>query len=129
VKSLSLQQGRCSRNGFRYKPKANKNIPNYASWALSLYECTAADFSRKKTTWTNDYLALFHDFKKAVQASVTLHFPDYYLPRIIRSDSSDQAVKAILFQEEHGSSPDEIIHQPIAFASLKYFGAATNCAL
>ncbi len=101
------------------------HIPNYASWASSLYECTAADFSWKEPTWTKDYRALFDLFKIAIESSVTLHFPDYSLPWIIRSDSSDNAVGAVLFQE-HGSSPDEIVHQPIAFASQKYSGAAVN---
>jgi RNase H-like domain found in reverse transcriptase len=63
--------------------------------------------------------------KKAIEESVTLHFPDYTLPWIIRSDSSDRAVGAVLYQE-HGTSPDEIVHQPIAFASQKYSGAAVN---
>ena len=101
------------------------HIPNYASWASSLYECTAADFNWKEPTWTKDYRALFDLFKKAIEESVTLHFPDYSLPWIIRSDSSDHAVGAVLYQE-HGTSPDEIVHQPIAFASQKYSGAAVN---
>ena len=101
------------------------HIPNYASWASSLYECTATGFSWKEATWTKDYRALFDLFKTAIEASVTLHFPDYSLPWIIRSDSSDHAVGAVLFQE-HSSSPDTVVHQPIAFASHKYSGAAVN---
>ena len=58
-----------------------------------------------------------------MQASVTLHFPDYDLPWIIRSDSSDAAVGAVLFQELTDSLG---IHQPIAFALHKYSGAAMN---
>jgi RNase H-like domain found in reverse transcriptase len=88
------------------------HIPNYASWASSLFECTASDFSWKETTWTKDYKALVAYFKHTVETSVTLHFPDY-------------SVGAVLFQE-YGSSPDEIVHQPIAFASQKYSGAAIN---
>jgi hypothetical protein len=101
------------------------HIPNYASWASSLYECTAAGFSWTESQWTKDYRALFDLFKTAIEASVTLHFPDYSLPWIIRSDSSDHAVGAILFQE-YSPSPDTIVHQPIAFASHKYSGAAVN---
>ena len=101
------------------------HIPNYASWASSLYECTAAGFNWTESTWTKDYRALFDLFKTAIMESVTLHFPDYSLPWIIRSDSSDHAVGAVLFQM-HSSSPDAVIHQPIAFASQKYSGAALN---
>jgi RNase H-like domain found in reverse transcriptase len=101
------------------------HIPNYASWASSLYECTAAGFNWTESTWAKDYRALFDLFKTAIMDSVTLHFPDYSLPWIIRSDSSDHAVGAVLFQM-HSSSPNAVIHQPIAFASKKYSGAALN---
>jgi hypothetical protein len=101
------------------------HIPNYASWTSSLYEYMAADFNWKEPTWTKDYRALFDLFKKAIEESVTLHFPDYFLPWIIPSDFSDRAVGAVLYQE-YGTSPDEIVHQPIAFASQKYSGAAVN---
>ena len=101
------------------------HIPNYASWASSLYECTAAEFAWTETQWTKDYRALFGLFKTAIEASVTLHFPDYSLPWIICSDSSDHAVGAVLFQE-YSPSPDTIVRQLIAFASHKYSGAAVN---
>ena len=77
------------------------------------------------TTWTKDYKALFEVFKTAIQDSATLHFPDYSLPWVIRSDSSDYAVGAVLFQF-YTNSTVNIIHQAIAFASKKYSGAAIN---
>ena len=43
------------------------------------------------------------------------------LPWIIRSDSSDHAVGAVLFQE-YTNFTGNIIHQPISFASHKYSG-------
>ena len=101
------------------------HIPNYASWASDLYECTVTGFDWKSHCWPKDYHALFETFKTAIQSSVTLHFPDYNLQWIIRSDSSDNAVGAVLFQE-YIDSNGAIIHQPIAFASHKYSGAAVN---
>ena len=101
------------------------HIPNYASWASSLYECTVTGFNWLKTTWTKDYIAIFEAFKTAISNSITLHFPDYSLPWIIRSDSSDHAVGAVLFQEYTDAS-NTITHQPISFASHKYSGAAVN---
>ena len=101
------------------------HIPNFASWASALYECTVSGFNWDPSTWKTDYKNLFNLFKVAITESVTLHFPDYTLPWVIRSDSSDHAVGAVLFQEftdSHGA----IIHQPIAFASHKYSGAAIN---
>ena len=90
-----------------------------------MYECTATGFNWDQSTWIKDYEHLFELFKVAITDSVTLHFPDYTLPWIIRSDSSDHAVGAVLFQE-FTDSQDIIIHQPIAFASHKYSGAAVN---
>lgn len=101
------------------------HIPNYSSWASSLYECTVTDFNWDPLTWTKDYAELFSIFKKAIKDSTTLHFPDYTLPWIIRCDSSDHAVGAVLFQE-FTDTTGTVINQPIAFASHKYSGAAVN---
>ena len=101
------------------------HIPNYSAWAASLYECTVTSFDWKSTNWPKDYRGLFELFKTAIQQSVTLNFPNYALPWVIRSDSSDHAVGAVLFQEFTDSS-GLLTHQPIAFASQKYSGAAIN---
>ena len=103
----------------------HSHIPNYASWSSALYECTKTGFNWSPTSWSHDYQQLFDIFKTAIQNAVTLYFPDYALPWIIRSDSSDHAVGAVLFQE-YTSSSGSIVHQPIAFASHKYSGAAVN---
>ena len=101
------------------------HIPNYADWASALYECTVAGFDWNPLTWTKDYTALFNVFKVAIQDSATLHFPDYTLPWVIRSDASDTAVGAVLFQE-YTDPAGVIVHQPIAFVSHKFSGAAVN---
>ena len=98
------------------------HIPSHAA---DLYECTKTTFTWDDTTWPKDYKALFDLFKTAIQNAVTLHFPDYTLPWIVRSDSSDHAVGAVLFQE-FTSPSGSVLHQPIAFASHKYSGAAVN---
>ena len=46
------------------------------------------------------------------------------MPWVIRSDASDHAVSAILFQIYTDSTG--AVHQPIAFASHKFSGAAVN---
>ena len=101
------------------------HIPNYATWASALYECTTTTFNWDTTTWTKDYKNLFEIFKDAIANSATLHFPDYSLPWVVRSDSSDHAVGAVLFQEFTDDS-GVLTHQPISFASHKYSGAAVN---
>jgi RNase H-like domain found in reverse transcriptase/Chromo (CHRromatin Organisation MOdifier) domain len=101
------------------------HIPNYASWSADLYECTTSHFNWDPTTWTKDYNQLFTDFQLAIQSSVALHFPDYSLPWVIRSDSSDSAVGAVLFQIVTASD-NTTSHQPIGFASHKYSGSAVN---
>ena len=101
------------------------HIPNVATWASALYERTTAGFNWNSSTSKIDYKHLFELFKIAITKSVTLHFPDYSLPWIIRSDSSDHAVGAVLFQE-YTDSEVAIIHQPIAFALHKYSGVAVN---
>ena len=101
------------------------HTPNFASWASALYECTVSGFNWDPSTWKTDYKKLFELFKTAITRSVTLHFPDYTLPWVVRSDSSDHAVGAVFFQEFTDSNK-AIIHQPIAFAFHKYSGAAIN---
>ena len=101
------------------------HIPNYAKWASELYECTTTSFNWDTTTWDKDYKNLFKIFKDAIANSATLHFPDYSLPWVVRSDSSDHAVGAVLFQE-FTDDAGVLIHQPISFASHKYSGAAVN---
>ena len=101
------------------------HIPNYASWASALYECTTTGFNWDPSTWTKDYKSLFTIFQQAIQNSVTLHFPNYALPWILRVDASDYAVGAVLFQE-FTDTTNTVINQPIAFISHKFSGAAVN---
>ena len=101
------------------------HIPNYATWASALYECTTNSFNWDPTAWTKDYKGLFKNFQTAIQNSVTLHFPDYALPWVLRVDASDYAVGAVLFQE-YTNQDSILVHQPIAFISHKFSGAAIN---
>jgi RNase H-like domain found in reverse transcriptase/Reverse transcriptase (RNA-dependent DNA polymerase)/Chromo (CHRromatin Organisation MOdifier) domain len=101
------------------------HVPNYAKWASSLYECTNSGFSYDPTNWKKDYISIFEEFKVHIQEAAMLYQPNYDLPWVIRSDSSDTAVGAVLFQESPGAD-GTVIHQPIAFASHKYSGAAVN---
>ena len=101
------------------------HIPNYAEWASSLYECTTTSFNWTPSTWGKDYKTIFEIFKLSIQTAVTLHFPDYNLRWVIHSDASDHAVGAFCSKSTvilMGGA----VHQPIAFASHKFSGAAVN---
>ena len=71
------------------------------------------------------YTTCFDLFKTAIQNTVILHFPDYTLLWIVRSDSSDYAVGSVLFKG-FTSPSGSVLHHPIAFASHKCSGAAVN---
>ena len=103
---------------------SHTHIPNYAEWASSLYECTTTSFNWTPSTRVKDYKTILEIFKSSIQTAVTLHFPDYNLPWVIRSDASDHAVGVVLFQIY--SDSNGAVHQPIAFASQKFSGAAVN---
>ena len=95
------------------------HIPNYAEWASSLYECTTTSFNWTPSTWVKDYKTIFEVVKSSIQTAVTLHFPDYNLPWVIRSDASDHAVGAVLFQIY--SDSNRAVHQSMGPLLLTSF--------
>ncbi len=101
------------------------HVPDYSEWTAKLYEMTHNDFVWDPGTWKCDYAKCFEDFKQALIKATELHFPDYSLPWILRCDASEHAVGSVLFQE-FTDEKGEIIHQPIAFASKRFSGPASN---
>jgi phospholipid-translocating ATPase len=84
-----------------------------------------AKFNWDPGTWKYDYVGHFEKFKEAITKAATLYFPDYSLPWVVRSDASEVAVGAVLFQER--TLPDGTVrHEPIAFASKKLSDPATR---
>ena len=117
--SFQLPRSRCRASNF-----FQTHIPNNVEWAFSLYECTTTSFNWTPSVWVKYYKTIFEIFKSSIQTAATLHFPDYNLPWVIRCDASDHAVGAVLFQIYTDSTG--ALHQPIAFASHKFSGAAVN---
>jgi hypothetical protein len=101
------------------------HVPDYSEWAARMYEMTHSSFVWDPGTWTFDYRSHFDKFKTALLTSSTLYFPDYSLPWVLRTDASEFAVGAVLFQI-YTSPTGEIIHQPIGFASKRFSGPATK---
>ena len=82
---------------------------------------TTTKFDWNPLTWTIDYNSLFLQFKQQLMASVALHFPDYSLQWILRSDASSIACAAVLLQITATG-----IHQPLAFLSKKFSDSELN---
>ena len=101
------------------------HIPNYSEWAAPLYAMTHDSFVWDPGKWTTDYGAHFTAFKDAIGKAAELFFPDYSKEWIIRTDASQFAVGAVLFQIAVDSNGN-VVHQPIAFASKRFSIPAQN---
>ena len=78
---------------------------------------THKNFNWDPDTWTKDYRAAFETLKEAIQESMTLHFPDYDLEWIMRTDASILAVAAVLFQ---------VVNNPDGTKSYQLIGCASK---
>jgi RNase H-like domain found in reverse transcriptase len=96
-------------------------LPNYSEITAPFHDMTTAKFDWNPLTWTIDYNSLFLQFKTKLMASVALHFPDYSLSWILRSDASSIACAAVLLQVTTTG-----VHQPLAFLSKKFSDSALN---
>jgi hypothetical protein len=96
-------------------------LPNYSEITAPFHDMTTTKFNWNPLTWTIDYNALFLQFKKQLMTSVALHFPNYSLSWILRTDSSSIACAAVLLQVTATGD-----HQPLAFLSKKFSDSALN---
>ena len=55
-------------------------ILNFADHTAPLHDMTHKNFNWDQGTWKLSYIDEFNNLKKAVQASMALHFPGYDLP-------------------------------------------------
>lgn len=101
------------------------HIPDFSNWASKLHDMCHTKFNWDPGTWKYDYVGHFNKFKEAITQAAMLYFPDYSLPWVVRTDASEVAVGAVLFQER--TLPDGTIrHEPIAFSSKKFSDPATR---
>ena len=102
----------------------HNHILDYAAWSTTLYEMTREDFNWDSSTWKTDYFAYFSKFKDSILSAMKLHVPDYSLPWYIRTDASNYAMGAVLYQVATNSAGEQV-NQPIQFASKMFSPQAT----
>ena len=98
----------------------SKFVPNFSERTAPLHDMTHKTFVWDKKTWTKDYPQIFDDFKQLLLQAVTLHYPDYEKPWILRVDASDLGVGYVLLQ----LIDDALV--PILFGSKKFSEQASR---
>ena len=95
-------------------------VPNYGQHAAHLHDMTKKDFSfTDRSTWTKDYESLFNDFKRALAESMVIHFPNYELDFVLRTDASLIGCGGLLVQRK--PLPDGLFQDiVIAIVSHKF---------
>jgi hypothetical protein len=73
-------------------------IINYSNLTANVTEMTHKDFNWDEKTWMFDYRGDFDKLKEKIMQCVAIHFPDYTLVWILRTDASDVACGVVLFQ-------------------------------
>ena len=89
-------------------------MPNFSERTARLHDMTHKSFIWDKSTWKHDYERIFEDFKQLLLDAVTLYYPDYDKPWILRVDASDLGVGFVLLQLH-----DDVL-RPILFGSKKF---------
>ncbi|KAL7726567.1 hypothetical protein ACLKA6_010432 [Drosophila palustris] len=93
-------------------------IRDYSSLSAPLTDCLKGN---AKFTMSNEAIAAFHAFKKALTCAPVLVHPDFKRHYYIQCDASLFGIGAVLFQRD-----DEGRDMPIAFFSAKLKGAQLN---
>jgi hypothetical protein len=73
--------------------------PGYATLAKDITDMSSKTFNWDESTWVVDHRASFDRFKLAVAQSLTLHYPNYDLKWILRTDASTSGCGVVLYQE------------------------------
>jgi hypothetical protein len=102
-------------------------VPHFSTKTASLHDMTKSTFDwSQPESWPADYRAQFDQLKKDLQESLTLHYPDYTLPWILRTDASVLGVGVVLLQKAVDTDSGEPVLQLIACASEKFSPQATR---
>ena len=101
-------------------------MPHYSTLTAQLNDMVHNNFDWiNKQSWVHDYESIFNNFKIALQDACALHYPDYDLEWILRTDASMYGVAAVLLMRRKNDD-DTYTLLPIAFASSKFSQTATN---
>ena len=99
--------------------------PESNALTAPLTAMTHEKFDWKQGTWDKDYSLFFVTLKEAIANSLSLFFPDYTLPWVLRTDASEAGVGAVLLQVATDESGNEV-YQPLGFTSQKFSDPATR---
>ena len=100
-------------------------IVNYKDRVRHLTDLTKKDFNWNESTWKHDYRQEWELYKKGLQESCTIYYPDYELEWILRTDASEFGVGAVLIQiliHPDGRKEEQVI----AVCSKKFSEQATK---
>ena len=101
-------------------------IPNFATLTAALYEMTTEAFDWKnRASWVKDYEAIFMQVKLILQSPSVLHYPDYDLPWLLRTDASDVGCGGCVFMIKQSTDGTQLL-LPLCFVSKKFSHAALN---
>ena len=102
-------------------------IPHFSTLTAPLHDMTHKNFNWDPEAWTVNYRQSFDDLKLALINATMLHFPDYNLVWILRTDASTYGIGAVLLQVcPSADDSTEPIYQPIAYVSKKFSPQATK---
>lgn len=102
------------------------HVDKYAVLAAPLHDMTKSDCRWDSNVWTPERLEALKIFKQSLQDCLSLFYPDYSLPWIMRTDASRVGVGVVLFQVFRKTPDAEPELQPFAIASHKFSPQAQN---
>ena len=98
-------------------------VLNYKGLVKHLTDLTKSSFDWDPKSWKHDYREEFEQFKKGIQESVALFYPDYDLEWVLRTDACEYGVGGVLLQIKilpDGTRQEQII----ALCSKKFSAQA-----
>ncbi len=101
-------------------------IKNYADLLKHLTDMTKAKFDWNEKTWRHNYRKEWEEYKRGLQESCALHYPDYDLVWVLRTDASDYGIGGVLFQIRIVDGKD--VFEVIALFSKKFSDQALSWA-
>ena len=99
-------------------------IPNFSNLTARLNDMTHKDFNWDPASWTCDYHSEFLAVKQALLHPNVLHYPDFSLEWILRTDASTYGVGGILLQKRKSDDGSSETLEPIAYVSQKFSSQA-----
>jgi exonuclease III len=101
------------------------HVPDYTSFAAPLEQMTSVNFNWDKATWTEDFPAIFDEFKARLKTAMILFMPDFSKEWIMRTDASETGYGGVLYQVSI-TEDGKRMYEPLTFISRKWSDPATR---